>query len=199
MCRYRFTSLFRSLHFNNNANYVEPGQPDYDKLFKVRPVIDRLNAVWKRQWKAGWAVSVDEMMVPFKGRTHLRQYMPAKIVKWGFKLWAICDGQSGFCLQCNPYAGKRPGEKSTSDLGGKVVRELASHVDAGSCIFADNFFSSPHLCTSLQKEGKFYVGTVRPNRKEYPKMVVLSCLVLSCVFLSCLVLSCLVLSCFVLS
>ena len=173
MRRTRFRQLFRALHFNNNANYIPPGQPGYDKLFKVRPLIERLNPVWKAQWKPGWAVAVDEMMVPFKGRTHLRQYMPAKIVKWGFKLWALCCSQSGFCLQFDPYAGKRPGEASVVGLGSKVVERLAAHTAQGSCVFADNFFTSPLLLKSLKDKGILYVGTARTNRKEFPKEVMI--------------------------
>ena len=40
--------------------------------------------------------SVDEQMIPLKGRSSLRKYMPKKPKKWGFKVFSR-SGQSGFC------------------------------------------------------------------------------------------------------
>jgi len=98
--------------------------------------------------------------------------MPAKITKWGFKLWAVCDGISGFMHGFSPYAGKRPGDKVTKDLGGTVVKELCAGLRPGTVIFADNYFSSPLLVQELLAQGKHYVGTVRKGRKHYPKELV---------------------------
>ena len=39
--------------------------------------------------------AVDEIMVPFKGKSHRCVYMPAKPHKWGFKMLGHA-GQSGF-------------------------------------------------------------------------------------------------------
>jgi len=40
-------------------------------------------------------VSVDEAMVAFKGRSTLKQYMPMKPVKQGFKVWMLVDAHTG--------------------------------------------------------------------------------------------------------
>lgn len=32
-------------------------------------------------------IAIDEMIIPFKGRSGLKQYMKAKPKKWGFKVW----------------------------------------------------------------------------------------------------------------
>jgi hypothetical protein len=109
------------------------------------------------------------MMVAFKGRSFLRQYMPKKIVKWGFKLWSICDSVSGFCKKFSVYEGKRPGEAPTKGLGVKVVLDLADVAPLGSCIFADRYFSSVLLLKELEAMGKNYCGTIQTNRKSFPK------------------------------
>ena len=157
------------LHFNDNDDQSPPGTANFDKLHKIRPVIDALNKALKSAWKRGWAQSVDEMMVAFKGRTHLRQYMKAKIVKWGFKLWACCDAKSGFCSHFAVYEGKRPGEAPTKNLGAAVVKDMSKHLDAGSCVVADNFFSSPLLAKEMIDRQLHYIGTLRVNRKHTPK------------------------------
>jgi hypothetical protein len=156
------------LHFNDNADAAAPGAIGYDKIFKVRPVVDVLNKAWKLAYTPGWAQSVDEMMIAFKGRTHLRQYMKAKIVKWGFKLWGCCDAKSGFCSHFAVYEGKRPGEPPTKDLGASVVKNMTKHLKPGSLVVADNFFSSPMLAKDMKESGLQYLGTLRTNRKYVP-------------------------------
>jgi hypothetical protein len=107
-------------------------------------------------------------MIAFKGRSYLRQYMPAKIVKWGFKLWALCDAVSGFCLKFDVYGGKRPGEAPAKKLGQCVVLELAQVVPRGSTIFADRYFSTVELVSKLKEEDIDYVGTIKENSVCYP-------------------------------
>ena len=46
--------------------------------------------------------SIDEIMVPFKGRSTVRQYMPAKPHKMGFKSWGRA-GASGIVHDFNVY------------------------------------------------------------------------------------------------
>jgi hypothetical protein len=58
-------------------------------------------------------------------------------------------------------------------LGAKVVQELSVHVAENSCIFADNYFTSPDLVQSLLQSNIRYVGTVRSNRKNFPTDVVI--------------------------
>ena len=36
---------------------------------------------------------IDEHMVPFKGISSLKQYIPKKHYKWGFKLFVLADCQ----------------------------------------------------------------------------------------------------------
>ena len=35
--------------------------------------------------------SIDEAMIPFKGRSSMKQYMPKKPIKRGFKIWVRAD------------------------------------------------------------------------------------------------------------
>ena len=44
-------------------------------------------------------ISVDEGMIAFKGRLAFGQYMPAKPVKYGIKVWMAADASNGF-VQC---------------------------------------------------------------------------------------------------
>lgn len=71
----------RYLHANDNKEKNE----NSSRLFKVEPVVNTLRtnclSVEQEQYQ-----SIDEQMVPAKTkRSAIRQYMPKKIHKWGFK------------------------------------------------------------------------------------------------------------------
>ena len=72
----RFRDIFKYLHLNDNDKMSPRDNPDFDKLFKVRPLVDSLKANFKLQYKPHEVLSVDEAMIRFKGRTSLVQYMP---------------------------------------------------------------------------------------------------------------------------
>ena len=77
MSKNRFDKLSKYFHLNNSANQV----PAHDKLFKVRPVLDRVVECCQTELRPGKNLSVDEAMVKFKGRLGKKQYMPMKPVK----------------------------------------------------------------------------------------------------------------------
>ncbi|CAG5127821.1 unnamed protein product, partial [Candidula unifasciata] len=66
--------LHRNLHFNNNDVRNERGQPGYDPLFKLRPLLDIILPTYRENYTPGC-------------RIYFKQYLPAKPTKWGFKLF----------------------------------------------------------------------------------------------------------------
>ena len=54
--------------------------------------------------------AVDEAMVPYKGRSSLKQYMPKKPIKIGLKVWVWADSVTGYISCFQVYIGK---EKSS--------------------------------------------------------------------------------------
>ncbi|KAL0151442.1 hypothetical protein M9458_053228 [Cirrhinus mrigala] len=145
MSRNRFQSLLTSLHFINNLTVSEMEKKD--KLWKLRPW---LNSFRERclQVVPEEHNSVDEMMIPFKGRfSNIKQYMRGKPHPWGFKLWMEYD-------------------KSELGLSGDVVMKLASTLPEGQNykIYADNYFTCVPLVVKLLERGIHYVGTARQVR-----------------------------------
>ena len=54
-------------------------------------LVNLLVGNWKANYQPGCYLTADEDICKFKGRHHLKQYLRAKIVKWGFKIWKLCD------------------------------------------------------------------------------------------------------------
>ena len=51
-------------------------------------------------------VTVDEAMVPFKGRLGFKQFMKDKPMKSGIKLWVLADAVTAYCYNLEVYTSK---------------------------------------------------------------------------------------------
>lgn len=108
-------------------------------------------------------------MVKGKGRNPIKQYMPAKPIKRGSKLWCLGCSCCAYLWDFQIYAGKKA--RATEDgLSSRVVLDLCHPLldNRNHVVYMDNFFSSVALWKELHGFGTYSVGTLRPNRKDYP-------------------------------
>jgi len=82
--------ILREIHFNDNSTAVPKGQPGYDRAQKVRPVVESVVGKCLTLYKPHRENFIDEAMFKFKGRSSLKQLMPKKPIKQGYKVW--CSG-----------------------------------------------------------------------------------------------------------
>ncbi|CAF3938084.1 unnamed protein product [Rotaria sp. Silwood1] len=110
--RNRIDELLRTLHFNNNTLNAE-------KCDKIQPLLDIFNERSKALVHQEEYIAIDEQMVGYKGKTaptSLKQYMPNKPSKHGFKLWTK-SGVSGYAYQIDLYSGgTKAVTKSTTQI-----------------------------------------------------------------------------------
>ena len=116
-----FRELHHYLHFVDNSTVAPPESPEYDRLGKVRPVVEMLAGQVAAMYEPGKEVSIDEAMISFKGRSSLKQYMPLKPVKSGIKVWGRADVCYISAFQV--YTGKS-GDSTEHGLGARVVKDL---------------------------------------------------------------------------
>jgi len=171
----RYKKLQETLHLNDNATAAPRQSDQFDKLHKVRPLVDKLNAKIREAYTPSQVMSVDESMIPFKGRSSIKQYMPMKPVKRGYKVWCIADSKTGFILQFEIYTGKATNTDTTAantTLGERVVLNLTRDICmANSLVAFDNFFTSVNLVNALHAKKIYAVGTVRMNSKGLPQLM----------------------------
>ena len=74
MPRKRFEKLLGYVHFNNNAMIKPWEDPDHDRAFKVRLVLNHFNTRFLSALTATQHQSIDEYMVKLKGHNILRQF-----------------------------------------------------------------------------------------------------------------------------
>ena len=152
----------------DNSTLSPPGTPEYKRLGKIQPIIDSLQQSFQSVYSPGKDVSVDEAMIPFKGRSSLKQYMPLKPVKQGIKVWALADASNGYMSNFQVYTG-RQGNSVEKGLGTNVVTTLTKpYVNSFRHVYFDNFFTSIDLLVELERSNLYGCGTMRTNRKGFP-------------------------------
>nr|XP_023016389.1 piggyBac transposable element-derived protein 4-like [Leptinotarsa decemlineata] len=162
----RFSWLLSHVHINDNSAMPDRGSPNFDKLYKVRPLIDLLLRNFQRCLLPSQQVAIDESMIKFKGRSSLKQYMPKKPVKRGYKVWMLCD-KSGYCLKFDIYTGKTSSPEKA--LGVRVITHLTVDLrNKDHILYFDNFFNSVPLMEELKKQNIHAVGTLNLQRKYLP-------------------------------
>ena len=166
--RARFLDIAKYLHFADNGSLAPSGTPEYDRLGKINPILNQLGERFRSVYNLHKEVSIDEAMIPFKGRSTMKQYLPLKPIKRGFKVWMLADAQTGYVSRLDVYKGKDKG-KSEDALGESVVKNLCQdiHMRYHHAYF-DNFFTSMKLLLDLAKVGIYGCGTLRSNRVGFP-------------------------------
>ena len=178
--RNRFFDLQRYLHFADNTTLAAPGTTEYNKLGKIQPVLDALCKRFQEVYNVHRDVSIDEAMIPFKGRSSMKQYMPLKPVKRGFKVWTLADAHTGYVYSLEVYTGKK-GDTVEKGLGARVIHTLSRPLQHRymymNVHFMEPYLRNPHryhhlyfdnLLLDLLKVGLYGCGTLRSNRRGFP-------------------------------
>ncbi|CAK9814101.1 PiggyBac transposable element-derived protein 3 [Anthophora plagiata] len=166
MSRTRWKEIKSKIHFSRNLQDNTNNSEVTDSLQKIRPILDKLLKNFNRI-PMSEHVCVDEQIIPFKGRHRLKQYMPKKPKKWGYKVFLLCDS-SGLIYNFEIYTGKVVHDHELPNVGssGNVVLRLSRIIPKQLFhkICFDNWFSTVRLVTELEKLGIQSVATVRSNR-----------------------------------
>lgn len=100
----------------------------------------------------------------------LKQYLPNKPHKWGYKLFVLCS-LMGYAYRFEIYSGQdskkdKPADEPDLGVTNNVVLRLARVIPRmrNHIVFFDNFYTSLPLVYYLAKQGIHCVGTVQQNR-----------------------------------
>ena len=158
----RFEQIYRFLHLCDSEQQVAAGHPGYDYFFKVRKLLDLLSPRFLSQYNTHEELSVDEAMIPFKGRLSIKQRPPSPVL--GFSPTHF------YTVRLQIYAGKNS-NLATNDSGlcSRVVLELLNGLE-NNCpkVYMDNYYTSPELFLALYNKEVNACGTARQNRKFFP-------------------------------
>ncbi|XP_053372688.1 piggyBac transposable element-derived protein 4-like [Mercenaria mercenaria] len=164
----RFQKLSQYFQVSDRATEPPRGSQNYDRLYKVKPVIQHVSETFLMSYDLSQQAAVDEAMIKFTGKLSFRQYMPAKPIKRGIKIWMLCDSNSAYLSKFEVYLGRNT-YNGENGLGYNVVTKLTDHLRlTHRHIFFDNFFTSVPLMKQLLDNGLYACGTVRTNCVGFP-------------------------------
>ena len=154
----RFKKIWQYFHCNNNSVYLSKSDQNYDKLFKVLPVIDSVLDKSKSVPQEEMQL-IDEQIIPTKSCCGIKQYMPKQPNKWSIKVWAFF----GIVYDFEIYTGKAPNTQDKIPgimMVGNVVHRLTKNFHFIRISNFDNFFSSVTLMKFLKEKGILAVATL---------------------------------------
>jgi hypothetical protein len=167
MPRNRFSWLLGYIHLNNNSQMPKKGEEGYDKLCKIRPMLERLSKTYLKSYRPPKMQAINESIIRFKGRSSIKQYMPLKPIKRGYKVW-IRTYSNGYISQFEIYTVK-VGQITEKCLGSRVVKTQTTDLFGKfHKVYFDNYFTSLPRMHYLRMNGVCACGTVRKHRVGLP-------------------------------
>ena len=164
------TSIFSRDRFKQLLRFFRVVAPDdaapaRDPLPHIASLVAKLNTSFSANYHPSQPLALDEAMVAFKGRSPIKQYIPSKPHKWGYKIY--CLSSDDYLLHFEIYAGAEPRseEGATFDT---VMRMTQGYEDKGHVLYIDNWFTSPAILDTLKQKGIRCCGSVRRNRRGMP-------------------------------
>ena len=142
---------------------------------KNLPFLNKLVQNFQEVFYPFCKVSVDEMVVGFKGRVKYMQYNPRKPSKFHLKIFGLWDSLTAYKYNLLLYFGSETvftlQDRNASQTK-KVFHDLLSVLDNGHHVFAERYYSSLEVAKYLAEEKNMYfAGAVNINRKGRPKDV----------------------------
>ncbi|KAK7589630.1 hypothetical protein V3481_008609 [Fusarium oxysporum f. sp. vasinfectum] len=180
----KFLLITRFIRTFDHTQLDVSDERDLPKVFQAaEPWSQHIQQVSSELFLPGTNITIDECMVPFKGRSKETTVVKNKPTPTGFKIWVVA--QHGFFMRwlwhvkASPYKavivklppphepkGKKGKLKTTVALSNtqSVVIHLCNMLPKMTYhVFTDNLFSSPNLFRALREAGCGATGTARPN------------------------------------
>ncbi|KAL2095507.1 hypothetical protein ACEWY4_010226 [Coilia grayii] len=166
----RYEDIHRAIRFDDKRTRALRLETDHMAAFRY--VWDCFLANCRRLFIPSDCVTIDEQLVPYRGRCRFLQYMPSKPAKYGIKIFWMCDARVPYAFNGTVYTGRQPGEEVQRNLGENVVQQLCSGIrQTGRNITMDNFFTSVALAEKLLEKNLTIVGTLRQNKPDIPPIM----------------------------
>ena len=153
MSKNRFTAIGTWLSWYHKGQETE----NFDKIEELSNI---LKYNFQQYYQLGEPVSIDESMIGFKGKHKMKQYLPQKPTKWGFKVFVLADTITSYVCDFMYFSKPNENKFRPKEIVSYFSRNLKNHH-----IYMDNWYTSFMLFEELLQKGIHATGTIRKNRK----------------------------------
>lgn len=135
--RKRYLELMKCIRFDiKKDRKLDSNKKPIDKFVHIRQVFHgnfRLFYIYfqifvqfaenlQSSYEPGEYLTVDEILLPYRGRCPFKMFIPSKASKFGLKLFCVVDPKTNYLLNVQVYLGKSSTKES--DWGAKVYNGL---------------------------------------------------------------------------
>ncbi|EFN76502.1 PiggyBac transposable element-derived protein 4, partial [Harpegnathos saltator] len=149
----RFRQIWNTWHFSNNQTITGS-----NKLEKIQPIFSYLLDKFKSVYTPRKELSLDESIIPWRGKLSIKTYNPAKIIKYGLLCRMLYEARSGYISNMEIYCTE--GKK----LDQTIMSLLDKNICLGYHLYMDNYYNSINTAELLMKNDTRVCGTIRANR-----------------------------------
>lgn len=154
MSRDRFRQIWQSWHFCNNEMIDQSS----DRLFKIQPLRDYLVGKFKTVYTPKREISLDESIIPWRGRLGFRVYNASKIIKYGILVRMACEATSGYICNLEIYC------RQGKTLLETIKSVMSPYLNKWYHLYMDNYYNSVTVSEKLLEYKIRTCGTIRINR-----------------------------------
>lgn len=169
----RYEILIGSLRFDDAQTRVQRKQDD--KAAAISEIFYKVISNSQAAYCPSEYVTVDEMLVPFRGRCGFRVYMPKKPKKYGIKMMCLTDSKTSYLVNAYIYTGKNSDGMGLSEKEKEMpvtvqcLTRLCKVIEGSKRnVTADNWFTTLDGVEQLGKMKLTYVGTIRKDKRAVP-------------------------------
>lgn len=174
MSEKRFVILLSCLRFDDANTRAQ--RKEYDKAAPITEIFEKFIENSQSVYCVSSEMTVDEMLVPFRGRCGFRVYLPNKPKKYGIKVICLTDSKTSYLLNAYIYTGKGSDGKTLSQheqtfsVPTQATLQVCKPIlGSNRNVTADNWFTSIEVMDELLKRKVTYVGTVKKDKKMIPE------------------------------
>ena len=137
-------------------------------------MIDLLKERFRKVYSPGEDLAGDESLVLFRGRLLFRKYIKSKRVRFGIKFYELATSE-GILLDFIIYHGNMEPLLIQPEGEGWLLTEripltmINPYLNKGHTLTIDNMYTTPKMAKYLLEKSTKVVGTIRHNRKNFPK------------------------------
>ena len=168
-----------SLNFNKYLANVLSRQ-DYYHLVKyskgnIGGILERCSLKWAQGWVLGKAAAGDETIIPFKGKTGLRQFVPRKPHNTGLKLYCLADCVHAYTVDVYLYTGKRGIVRPATPAVGRfnpaaIVQRWGDLLPEGCALVCDSYFGTMPTAESLHDRRIPFLLLTKKKTRGIPEL-----------------------------